>query len=144
MIWRYLNGSTICSAAARAVKKNRGTIHNYLKSGRLSCIKDVNGHPKIDTSELLRVFGELSTNGNIQPKNATENMIKTNHVQQPDSGVVDILKEQLKAAQEREKRLLEMLEQEQQARLELERRFIALPEGQTKKTSWLSRLLGKN
>lgn len=62
---------------------------------------------------------------------------------------IDILKEQLQAAQERENRLMAMLEQEQETRRQLEQRL--LPPGQSdwqklkaapKKGFW-ARLFGK-
>jgi predicted site-specific integrase-resolvase len=44
--------------AAQAVGKSRATIFNYVKSGKISAV-DNSGKRQIDTSELLRVFGEL-------------------------------------------------------------------------------------
>ena len=132
------------SAAARAVNKNRGTIHNYLKSGRLSGIKDVDGYTKIDTAELLRVFGEFSTDGSVH---VVEQVFKSNSNQQPfqhlNDTLVDVLKEQLNAALEREKKLIDMLEHEQLSRRELEQKILALPEGTAEKSGWFSRLFGK-
>jgi hypothetical protein len=126
------------SAAARAVKKNRGTIHNYLKNGRLSSVMDSDGHAKIDTAELLRVFGELSTDGSVDV--SVEKVPKSTGNQQSGDMLVEVLKEQLNAALEREKKLINMLEQEQQARREIEQRVLALPEGQTKRTGLFARL----
>lgn len=48
------------SESARLTGKSRRTIQRYVKSGKLSAKNDVNGNPSIDTSELIRVFGELS------------------------------------------------------------------------------------
>jgi Ca2+-binding EF-hand superfamily protein len=129
------------SAAARAVKKNRGTIHNYLKNGRLSSVMDGDGHAKIDTAELLRVFGELSTDGSVDA-GVEKAFISTGNQQSGDM-LVEVLKEQLNAALEREKKLIDMLEQEQQARREIEQRILALPDGQTKRPGLFSRLFGK-
>lgn len=47
------------SAAARAIGRDRSTIHRALKSGRLSSTLDEQGNPRIDTAELQRVFGPL-------------------------------------------------------------------------------------
>lgn len=47
------------SAAARAVGKDRATIHRKLKSGELSATLDASGNRVIDSAELLRVFGPL-------------------------------------------------------------------------------------
>lgn len=46
--------------AARLTGKNRATIHRYIKQGKLSQSTDAAGSKKIETSELLRVFGAIS------------------------------------------------------------------------------------
>jgi len=46
------------SEAARLTGKSRKTIQRYVADGRLSVSQDVAGKPAIDTSELIRVFGE--------------------------------------------------------------------------------------
>lgn len=48
------------SEAARLTGKNRKTIQRYVADGKLSLSQDVAGDKGIDTSELMRVFGELS------------------------------------------------------------------------------------
>lgn len=48
------------SESARLTGKSRRTIQRYVKSGKLSAKKDSAENPSIDTSELIRVFGELS------------------------------------------------------------------------------------
>jgi predicted transcriptional regulator len=45
--------------AARLVKKTRATIYNHLKSGELSSEQDESNNTVIDTSELIRKYGEL-------------------------------------------------------------------------------------
>ena len=47
------------SQAAKLVAKSRTTLWKYIKSGKLSVNRDSNGKPFVDTSELIRVFGEL-------------------------------------------------------------------------------------
>ena len=49
------------SEAARQVGVSRPTIYKYASEGRLSVTKDRLGHKQVELSELLRVFGELST-----------------------------------------------------------------------------------
>lgn len=49
------------SEAARQVGVSRPTIYKYAAEGRLSVTKDRLGHKQVELSELLRVFGELST-----------------------------------------------------------------------------------
>lgn len=86
------------SAAARAVGKNRTTIYRHIEKGLLSTSKDAKGNHEIDTAELLRVFGELVTDGD--DTEATQ--IDT--VQQ---STIELLKQQLEAAEVREKKALE-------------------------------------
>lgn len=45
--------------AARLTGKNRATIHRYIKQGKLSQVSDATNTKKVDTSELIRVFGSL-------------------------------------------------------------------------------------
>lgn len=47
--------------AARLTGKNRATIHRYIKQGKMSQSTDVTGSKKVETSELLRVFGTMHT-----------------------------------------------------------------------------------
>ena len=49
------------SEAARQVGVSRPTIYKYASEGRLSVTKARLGHKQVELSELLRVFGELST-----------------------------------------------------------------------------------
>lgn len=117
------------AAAARAAGKDRGTINRYIKSGRLSAVKNAAGQTVIETSELLRVFGELQTGGGKNSKKAavkgavetTENNSGIQHVLE---STLELLKQQLKASQDREDKLLAMLGQEQESRRELERRLL--------------------
>ena len=48
------------SEAASITGVNRRTIYRYIKSGKLSASVTGDNKTVIDTSELLRVFGELS------------------------------------------------------------------------------------
>lgn len=47
------------SKAAVLVGKNRTTIWRHVKVGKVSVERDRDGNPLIDTSELIRVYGEL-------------------------------------------------------------------------------------
>lgn len=49
------------SEASRLTKKSRTTVHRYISNGKLSICTDENGIKKIDTSELLRVFGAFKS-----------------------------------------------------------------------------------
>jgi hypothetical protein len=150
------------AASARATGKDRSTIQRYVKDGRLSCTTDTtNGRQLIDTSELMRVFGELKNDGAkslsvSDPEHRVENYA---------SAAIEALKEQLKLAQEREhaalmreERLNEQLKESEewlkkqletaQCRIdELEKHFLALPEGTAKKPGsgsfdWFFRFFG--
>ncbi|WP_025154557.1 helix-turn-helix domain-containing protein [Morganella morganii] len=48
------------SEAARLTGKSRTTVQSYIKQGKLTKCTDGSGHSKLDTSELLRVFGSFS------------------------------------------------------------------------------------
>ncbi|MDE9519441.1 DNA-binding protein [Xenorhabdus bovienii] len=48
------------SEAARLTGKSRTTVQSYIKQGKLTRCTDSNGASKIDTSELLRVFGSFT------------------------------------------------------------------------------------
>jgi len=136
------------SAAARAVGKDRGTIHRYIKSGKLSASKDATGNPVIETSELLRVFGELKGDGSKDTAATVAKPVENSSVPHIVDVTLELLKEQLKLSQEREARLLSMLEQEQEARRELERRLlppgsdVAQGEAVEAKKGFFARLFG--
>ncbi|PHM51446.1 hypothetical protein [Xenorhabdus hominickii] len=55
------------SEAARLIGKSRTTVHRYISSGKLSTCTDEHGVKKLDTSELLRVFGAFS---HVQPEHS--------------------------------------------------------------------------
>lgn len=46
--------------AARLTGKSRTTVQSYIKQGKLTKCTDNGGHSKLDTSELLRVFGSFT------------------------------------------------------------------------------------
>lgn len=57
--------------AARLVGKSRKTLYGtYIKTGRLSCVLAENGEKKIDTSELLRVFGAFVSDSENEKETA--------------------------------------------------------------------------
>ena len=92
------------STAARAVKKNRTTIHRKLSSGELSATTGPDGSKRIDTSELERVFGPLHATGDTVTQPATPPAPP-----QPPSelALVELLKGQLAQAVDRERWLKE-------------------------------------
>ena len=48
------------SEAARLTGKSRTTVQSYIKQGKLTKCTDSGGASKLDTSELLRVFGSFT------------------------------------------------------------------------------------
>lgn len=60
------------SEAARLVGINRSNLYSsYINQGKLSLSKDSRGNTKVDTSELLRVFGSLKMDATVQQTGAT-------------------------------------------------------------------------
>lgn len=57
------------SKAAILVSKNRTTIWRHVNSGKLSIERDRDGNPMVDTSELIRVYGELRPEATPKKKN---------------------------------------------------------------------------
>lgn len=116
------------TAASRVAGVGRSTIVRALKSGRLSATTNEQGERVIDTSELVRVFGPLKSDG-YPNEQAVDS-----HDRGQNDGVVNLLRDQLRQSQEREARLLALLEatqqvlrDEQQARRELETKLLPAP-----------------
>jgi hypothetical protein len=66
--------------SALLVNRSRKTIQRYIASTKIKVERDSSGNPKIDTNELIRVFGKLSpmsqdktitTSQNVAPVNDT-------------------------------------------------------------------------
>ncbi|MCL1916523.1 MAG: hypothetical protein FWG17_07475 [Desulfovibrionaceae bacterium] len=91
------------SAAARAVGKDRSTLKRYISAGRLSVSQNAVGQPQVDVAELMRVFGELKSDGGLK-------IPETNSPEQPLRGVLEVLNRELQSAQERESWLKSQLE----------------------------------
>lgn len=115
------------SEASRLADTSRTQLYRLMKGGKLSYSLDEQGERRIDTEELLRVFGQLKQPGTQQeaPTPATALQPGTLNVTPGDSDLVAILKAQLVHEQEQNRRLLELLAQAQQ---------LALPAGREK--SW--------
>lgn len=67
------------SEAARLTQKSRMTLHRHIKAGKLSVVRDRDGLPQVDTSELIRVYGELKRN--VTQKDAVVVQRDTPHIQ---------------------------------------------------------------
>ena len=120
------------AGAARAAGVGRATIQRALKSGRLSATTNEQGERVIDLTELLRVFGPLKQGE--QPASSITSRLDTGGEQGLSAVLVEVLREQLRKAEEREQqaheektRLLSLLEAEQQARRDLEQKLLPPP-----------------
>ncbi len=52
--------------AAKAAGIARGTLYRHIKDGKVTCEENDNGERVIDTSELLRVYKKLKSDGTSQ------------------------------------------------------------------------------
>ncbi len=126
------------SEASRRWQLGRSNLYRAINSGRLSLSTSPDGAKGLDTSELVRVFGEPShrTSANVPPMSGDGSpVIEPNDREQertPSPVVllqnqVNQLSAQLEQANEREARLLALLEAEQAARRELETKMLPAP-----------------
>ena len=97
------------SKAAKLAGINRSNFYtSYLNQGKISVVRDERNRPCVDTSELLRVFGSLKSEGlGIQQDTTPSYTLGQNAT---DSGLyplVEQLKQQLAESKEREQQALE-------------------------------------
>jgi hypothetical protein len=97
------------SQAAKLAGINRSNFYtSYLNQGKISVVRDERNRPCVDTSELLRVFGSLKSEGlGIQQDTTPSYTLGQNAT---DSGLyplVEQLKQQLAESKEREQQALE-------------------------------------
>lgn len=97
--------------AADFIKISRSTLYNKMQSGELS--KTPTG--KLETSELLRVFGRPEDRDKVRQKtqlDSIKNTIKTNNYWEVDAlkEQIKILKEALEEARKRESWLMAKLD----------------------------------
>ena len=57
--------------AAKLVGRDRKTLYRAIKEGRLSATVDATGQKRVDTAELLRVYGPFSEQQDIRHSRAT-------------------------------------------------------------------------
>ena len=69
------------SEAARLTGKSRTTLHRLIKTGELSTCSGVRNSKMIDISELIRVFGDISSTVVGQPAE----QVSEQHVTVPDT-----------------------------------------------------------
>lgn len=87
------------SQAAKAVGKNRVTLWRHINTGKLSAERDRDGNPLVDTSELIRVYGEIK-----QP--ATPRNTKKQHYTTPSYDELLLLIKELKSEQSEMKEII--------------------------------------
>lgn len=137
------------SAAAIATGKGKSSIHNAIKTGKLSARRLDDGSYRIDASELARVF-TLNVPGTVQP-NDLEPSIETQETLATEIAVLRVklamLEEQLASERKAVARERETVDDLWKRLERFEERVLALtfqPQAQpVKTTSFLGRLLGR-
>lgn len=101
------------SKAAKLAGINRSNFYtSYLNQGKISVVRDERNRPCVDTSELLRVFGSLKSEGlGIQRDTTHYNTTGQNTTDTTTDSVlyplIEQLKQQLAESKEREQHALE-------------------------------------
>jgi len=102
------------SKAAKLSGKSRQTLYKHLQNGQLSLSTDVNGSKGLDTSELIRVYGQLKID-----KLTTARIDTTRHrLTKQNDNIVNIDNQQL-INFEKELALSKLKIEEQQKQLDL-------------------------
>lgn len=123
--------------AARVAGISRRSIQRAIKEGRLSATTDGDGNRVIDTSELIRVYGELrrvaDEPATMTHSVATEATLITvlqdqlQHAQDQLEQVMRQAYEREQQAQQEKAHLLALLQAEQVARRDLEQKLLPPP-----------------
>jgi len=121
------------SEAARLTGKSRNTLHNQIRTGKLSTVHNpVTNSKGLDTSELLRVFGQLKSTASTVYQDSKIEQVGTPRGTPDDSFIKSDLENEniiLKAKlEEKEKQLLD-----KQDHIESLKQAMRLLEDQTKK-----------
>ena len=101
---------TVSEAARLVGVASQNLYKNYINEGKISVERDHLGNPKIDTSELIRVFGEIRMTQSVSPETqgmTQENSINDSEfwpVSQAKDQVIAALRLQIEAALERERK----------------------------------------
>ena len=83
------------SEAARLAGKSRTTLYRLLNSGELSSVTGVDSQPRIDVSELLRVFPGIKLKSGVQPERPPVYQIEQHVTPQLDSQLYRALQAQI-------------------------------------------------
>ncbi|MCV2508826.1 MAG: hypothetical protein N4Q32_00080 [Neisseriaceae bacterium] len=73
--------------ASKLAGKSRRTIQRHIDAGKLSKTIDEQGNPKIDTSEILRVYGSIKKEDVAPVKGASKSQIDTSNIRNDVSSV---------------------------------------------------------
>ena len=138
--------------AAKAAGIARGTLYKHIDEGKISCQLDDKGKRVIDTSELMRVYGEIKQ-PETNSERSEERPIEHKETQE-ETEITEVLRERIKdlekqvedlrqdkeVSSKRESELLDIVKQQQ---------TLLLPPGDTekdgkgaKKTGFFGRLFG--
>ena len=138
--------------AAKAAGIARGTLYKHIDEGKISCQLDDKGKRVIDTSELMRVYGEINQPEKLDER-SEERPIERKETQE-ETEITEVLRERIsdlekqvedlrqdkEASNKRESELLDILKQQQ---------TLLLPPGDTeqagqdtKKAGFFCRLFG--
>ena len=123
--------------AAKAAGIARGTLYKHIDEGKLSCQLDDKGKRVIDTSELMRVYGEIKQ-PEINGERSEDRPIEHKETQE-ETEITAVLRERIgdlekqvedlrqdkEASNKRESELLDIVKQQQ---------TLLLPPGDTKKS----------
>lgn len=90
------------SDAAKLVARDRKTLYRLIKEGRLSATQDATGARQVETSELLRVFGELKQPETISetPRDSRATVSMSQHETPNETVRVALLEAELRHTQE--------------------------------------------
>ena len=129
------------SEAARLTKKARSTIHRHIKEGKLSKVIGDDGKPAVETSELRRVYGNLSQQDTtktpfiIQP--ATP--IETSEIRDLEKELVALRSERDTLIEDRDR----WVAQAERLSLLLTQDTSISTKGRGQRVGWFDRLLGR-
>jgi 2',3'-cyclic-nucleotide 2'-phosphodiesterase (5'-nucleotidase family) len=104
---------TVTEAARLAGIARQHLYRAYINTGKISIDKDLNGRPMVDTSELLRVFGDLKVSHDDDGRRHFKiadttniNTVSRNEIDGKDE-VIALLRQELEESKAREKEILE-------------------------------------
>lgn len=125
-------------AAIEVIPVSESTLRRDLASGKVSSEKDGQGRRRIDTAELIRVYGELKTADTPTP--VSVNTPDTPKILALLEAQVDDLKAQLQTATTEKQQLLDLLAAEKAEKQALMPPPEEEPSGNS--SNWLRRLIG--